>query len=215
MDELELLKSKWQEREQNLPSLSYNDIYKMLLKKSSSIVKWIFYISIAEIIFWTLLAFLVPDSNNQFIEGMGLKTIFVVVNIINYTVFAIFIFLFYKNHKAIQITDSAKELMANILKTRKTVKYLIFYNVGTAIVTIIAMNIFYYFNQETLIETLSEVSSVYDRMDPETVTQIFLVGQIIGGIILIGFILLFYRIIYGILLKRLYRNYKELQKIEV
>ena len=34
MDELELLKKDWQSREQKLPKLSYEDIYKMLLKKS-------------------------------------------------------------------------------------------------------------------------------------------------------------------------------------
>jgi hypothetical protein len=42
MDQLELLKKQWQSREQELPKLTYNDIYSMLLKKSSSIVKWIF-----------------------------------------------------------------------------------------------------------------------------------------------------------------------------
>jgi len=32
---------------------------------------------------------------------------------------------------------------------------------------------------------------------------------------MIGFILLFYRIVYGILLRRLHKNYKELKKIEI
>ncbi|MCB0372669.1 MAG: hypothetical protein KDD31_06665, partial [Muricauda sp.] len=52
LDELELLKKDWQKREANLPKLSYDEIYKMIWKKSSSIVKWIFYISIIEFVFW-------------------------------------------------------------------------------------------------------------------------------------------------------------------
>ena len=42
MDELELLKKDWRKKEEYLPKLSYDEIYKMIWKKSSSIVKWIF-----------------------------------------------------------------------------------------------------------------------------------------------------------------------------
>ena len=52
MDELELLKKDWQKKDEHLPKLSYNEIYTMIWKKSSSIVKWIFYISIMEFVFW-------------------------------------------------------------------------------------------------------------------------------------------------------------------
>lgn len=48
MDELELLKKDWQKRERMHPKLSYDEIYSMLWKKSSSIVKWIFIISVIE-----------------------------------------------------------------------------------------------------------------------------------------------------------------------
>jgi len=51
MDELELLKKDWQKNDKEYPKLSYNDIYKMILKKSSSIVKWIFIISLLEFVF--------------------------------------------------------------------------------------------------------------------------------------------------------------------
>jgi len=33
MDELELLKKDWQTEKKEFPKLSYNDIYKMILKK--------------------------------------------------------------------------------------------------------------------------------------------------------------------------------------
>ena len=48
MDELELLKKDWRQREEHLPRLTYEEIYKMIWKKSSSLVRWIFYISIIE-----------------------------------------------------------------------------------------------------------------------------------------------------------------------
>ena len=53
MDELELLKKDWQKDDNNYPKKSYNEIYKMILKKSSSIVKWILIISILEVLLWT------------------------------------------------------------------------------------------------------------------------------------------------------------------
>ena len=89
-DELDLLKKDWQKREQELPKLSYSDIYKMLLKKSSSIVKWIFYISIVEIVLWTVLALVTPNVSenfkisNQINDAMGLHNILIAINIINY-----------------------------------------------------------------------------------------------------------------------------------
>ncbi len=148
MDELELLKKQWQTREQELPHLSYSDIYNMLLKKSSSIVKWIFYISIAEILFWTVLALFVPESSTKFSDDIGLHNILVAINVLNYLVFGFFIFLFYRNYRKISTTDSIKELMGNILRTRKTVKYFVIYNVTTSVLLIIGINIYYYLNQD-------------------------------------------------------------------
>jgi hypothetical protein len=74
MDELEVLKKEWQTREQEFPKLSSKEIYPMLLSKSSSLVKWIFYISIAELVLWTVLAFVAPESSKQINEAMGLKS---------------------------------------------------------------------------------------------------------------------------------------------
>ena len=156
MDQLELLKKQWQSREHELPKLTYEDIYKMLLKKSSSIVKWIFYISIAEILFWTLLSFMVPESSTKFSDDIGLHNVLVGVNVLNYTVFGFFIILFYINYRKISTTDSIKELMKNILRTRKTVKYFVIYNVTGSILLIIGINFYYYFNQDIVFRFMTE-----------------------------------------------------------
>jgi hypothetical protein len=214
MDELELLKKQWQAREQELPHLSYEDIYKMLLKKSSSIVKWIFYISIAEILFWILLSFMVPDSSTKFSDDIGLHDVLLGVNILNYAVFAVFIFLFYKNYRRISTTDSIKELMQNILRTRRTVKYFVIYNVAASALLIIGINFYYYYNQDLVFQFMTQDYGIA-HISQERFMKMFLTIQILFGIVMIGLVMLFYRIVYGILLSRLHKNYKELKRIEI
>ena len=46
MEELDLLKKDWKKSETNFQQKTESDIYKMLQKKSTSIVKWIFIISL-------------------------------------------------------------------------------------------------------------------------------------------------------------------------
>lgn len=215
MEELELLKSNWQKREHVLPKLTYNDIYALLLKKSSSIVKWIFLISIAEIIFWTALAFLVPESNKKINDGLGLHNFLMVMNILNYIIFGVFIVLFYSNYRKIKVTDTVRQLMKNILRARKTVKYFVIYNVSLSILLLVGVNLYYYMMQDRLYKLLSTYYPEYATIPQEKFTNIFFVTTLIFGVIFIGLIILFYRVVYGILLRRLKRNYDELEKIEM
>ena len=214
MDDLDLLKQKWQSVEQELPKLSYGDIHQMLLKKSSSIVKWIFLISIAELLFWTILAFFVPESSKAINESMGLKTAFIVINIIHYAIFSVFIYLFYKNYRSIKVTDTIKDLMRSILNTRKTVKNFVIYNVSASILLLFGVNLVYYTKKDQLYTLMVENYEGYGAIPKESFTSLFFISQIIFGVLLVGLILLFYRIVYGILLKRLQHNYTELGKME-
>ena len=86
---------------------------------------------------------------------------------------------------------------------------------GTSILLLIGINIFYYLNKDELATAVLNSTDQYDAVPPEVFTKVFFMGQIIGGVIMIGLILLFYRIIYGILLKRLKNNYKELERMEI
>lgn len=214
MDQLEALKKEWQSREQVFPKFTAEQIYPMLLKKSSSIVKWIVIISLCEIAFWTILAFFIPDSINEFNNEMGLKTLYVILNVVNYSVVAIFIYLFYKNYQKIQVNSTVKELMGNILRTRKTVRYFVYYNIGMAALLMIGINVFYYFNKERLYDILKQ-DDLYAAIPPETFFSSFFIGQFVAGVLIIGLLILFYWLLYGLLLRRLKRNYKELKKIEV
>lgn len=211
MDNLDVLKKEWQSKEQNLPKVSYNDIYKMLLKKSSSIVKWIFVISVAELLFWIGIQFLNPESNFKIINEMGLKEILTYINIIHFSIFAIFIFYFYKNFKSIQVTDNTKMLMNNILKTRRTVKYFVYYNVGVFILSSVVVDIFFFSRSDQLYEIMDFASQ---GIPQENFASVFVISQIIVGVIVLGLLMLFYWLVYGLLLRRLNRNYKELKKMD-
>ena len=140
MDELELLKKDWKNKEEHLPKLSFDEIYKMIWKKSSSIVKWIFYISIAEFLFWITILFI--HLNSEEIHGKGAKLMQIIENILDIGFFLVmiyFIYKFYQNYKKISATDSAKKLMTTIIKTRKTVMKYVWFNLGFFAVTMIAV----------------------------------------------------------------------------
>ncbi|MEX0996717.1 MAG: hypothetical protein WDZ45_06695 [Flavobacteriaceae bacterium] len=213
MDQLELLKQNWKKREQEYPNLSYDQIYDMLFKKSTSIVKWIFIISVLELLFWSGLYFITPKDSFEVIEKLGMKTFMIVFNVIHYIIVLIFIYYFYKNYVSIKVTENTKTLMERILSTRRTVRYFVIYNVAAFATTLIVINYFYYTKSDVLMQALDETYGIVPD-DPQFLT-IFLISQIVVGVILILLLLLFYRLVYGILLRKLKKNYKELERIEM
>ena len=211
MDQLDKLKKEWQSREQELPKVSYNSIYKMLLKKSSSIVKWIFFISVIELLFWISLYFVIPEDNIEVINEMGIGDIMFYSNIVHFIIFGIFIFIFYKNYQSIQVTDNTKVLMQNILNTRKTVRYFVYYNLGMFVLVSIAIDSYFYSRSHQLYEIMDFANK---GIPEEGFATNFIISQIIVGVLVIGLLIVFYRLVYGILLKKLNRNYKELEKMD-
>ena len=210
MDKLDKLKENWQSEEHELPKVSFDKIYKMLLKNSSSIVKWIFVISVIELLFWISLYFILPEDNMNMMKELGLERVMFYCEIFHFFIFGIFIILFYKNYKSIQVTDSTNVLMQNILKTRKTVRYFVYYNVGMTIAFSVAIDTYLYNNSEKLYEVMDFAKQGIPK---EGFASIFIISQIIVGFIIIALLILFYWLVYGILLKKLKGNYRELKKI--
>lgn len=211
-DGLDLLKKDWKKREGSLPHFSYNEIYKLLWKRSSSIVKWIFIISIAEFLFWAALSIILSDKHQwEQIETLNMTTEVIVFSVISYLITFYFIFCFYKNYKRISVTDNIKMLIKNILKTRKTVKrYIGFVLISNALLILFTLykTITYH-----VANTVIENPETYEF---DTTRWLILIGMTIGGLVIfLGLLWLFYRLIYGILLRRLNKNYKELKKLEV
>ena len=104
--------------------------------------------------------------------------------------------------------------MQKIIKTRKTVTNFVIYNLVSTALVLFYMNFYFFSNKEQLFELLIASNDRYQNLNLESFTSVFFVTQFILTILALGFIGLFYRVIYGILLKRLKNNYKELEKIE-
>ncbi len=209
MDELDLLKKDWKAQSENR-TLSAKDIYPMLHRKSSSIVKILFYISIAELVFWILINTIPFFSSQAYKNKLDRiyenDMIFMSITYLSYVIILFFIYLLFKAYKAISVTDSAKQLMQNILKTRRIIKYYVLFNLVIAGVSIIIALCCSIANDP-------ETAALFNSFSPkETSIAIGIAVSFTAVFILI--IWLFYRLIYGILLKRLNRNYKALEDME-
>lgn len=201
MDQLELLKKDWKKQEDALPTLSYDELSKLIHKKSSSIVKWIFIISVLEFAlpFLTLLFPSLRDMSMSSYEKLGLTNFINILYTVFYIIVVGFIFLFYKNYRSISTNSNPKILMHNIIKTRRIVKYYIWVNLALA--PIIGGVAFYkLFNSADFLEKVPTNINM---------TMLWLLSILIL-LILVGLVWLFYRLLYGILLNRLKANYNEL-----
>ena len=209
MKELDLLKKDWQKSD-NFKQLSENDIYAMLQKKSTSIVRSLLIISILEFFLWIFIN--IFYENDDFLLDKKLDTFETVINYLEYFgffVILIFIYLLYHKYKKISVTASVKQLMIAILNTKKIVQYYVWYNL---IFLVISIFIGTYF----AIIVNPDSTYIVDKMQGDAK---FLIAGIlilmVFTVVILGVFWLFYKLLYGILLKRLYANYKELKKIDI
>ncbi|WP_034059564.1 hypothetical protein [Lacinutrix jangbogonensis] len=210
MDELELLKKHWQSDAVEEKQLSSQDLYPMLWKKSSSIVKTLFYISIAELIFWIAITFLpkLSDSYRAKVENTQIdETLLTGLTVLSFAVIILFIYLLYKAYKNISVTDNAKKLMESIIGTRKVIQYYVGFNLIMAFLSMMLGS--YYATQ-----TDPKFGELMTKLDTGGKIGVA-VAIIVLTVIFVGIIWLFYKLLYGILMKRLNRNYNELKKMEV
>ncbi len=212
MKELDLLKKDWQKEGQPFKQVSEEQINTMIHRKSSSIVKRILIISVIEFLFWIGLTVLFSDEKYQLkIEEYGMTTFILISNIVNYAVLVFFIYFFYVNYKRISTTDSTQKLMESILRTRKTVKYYIWYNLAIVALNIVLSLLMEFYHDEKII-------SMREAAENNGHLTLFMSICIGLSLLFIAAIFsafwLFYRLLYGILLKRLYNNYNELKKTE-
>lgn len=213
MDGINLLKREWHLNTSELPKFSYDEIYKMILKKSSSLVKRILYVGIAEFFFWVTLTFIFSNSHKSITNSLGMGDILFGVDLINYSVFIVFIVLFYKNYKRVKVTKNCKSLMREILRVRNTVRTFVFINVGIAALTLLGVNMYFYIKKNEFVKLMSHrLESPNSLSQDEFFTVVFSL-QIAVSIVVIGLLILLYRLIYGIFLRKIIKNYKELEII--
>ena len=208
MEGLDLLKKDWQKNGNKFSQYTDSDLYKMLHKKSSSTVRWILIISILEVALWTFVSFFNNDDYLNKTEYSGIADYITAFNFFNYAVVVIFIILFYRNYVSISTTGSTKNLMHSILKTRKTVKWYVGYNLFMIAVTLILGFLI-------ALNYSPELTDLQSKLDGNSgLTLVLVVAFILFLGLCILLFWLFYRLLYGVLLKRLLANYKELEKIE-
>ena len=210
IDELDLLKKDWKKQEDSLPRVSSTEIYTMLLKKSSSIVKWIFIVSVLEFLLFIGLEISGGlTSNSELYETFGVgKWFTAMMSAISLVIILYFMVQFYWNYKKIQATDSVKTLMENILKTRKTVKKYVFVSLSFTFVLLLFLFGLAIFNS-------TELQSVQLSSGKEVSKLILGIVFFIISVILVGFAGGIYYLLYGLMTRKLKRNYNELQKLKI
>ena len=211
MDVLEKYKNTWKNQPEETSKLNTSEIYNLAHSKSSSIVKWIFIIGIIEFIFWTGINLLIPDSFYKVYEDLDLMEFLNIFMVLHYIIIVVFLYLFYNNHQRVSLTDNTKKLMKNILRIRKTVKYYVFYNLATVFLTSIVVNVILFSDSDKLMETMNPKNLA---MDINQIMTITIISQVIALLIILVLLWLFYKLVYGILLKKLNKNYKELAKLD-
>lgn len=217
MEELDLLKKDWNKKGNTFQQLSESEIYNMLHKKSSSIVKWIFYISLLELalgfILGTCLSFTKYDTQNiEIIKKWGIYSYYIAFSVFMYAVVLYFIYKFYIMYRKISVVDNTKQLLNTIINTRKVVKYYVIFNLSCfafIFVTIMSFS-FYYGYLDIMVK-----KGIENPVIPMKVALLSLLVIILITAVLTFVCWLFYRLLYGILLRRLHRNYTELKKIDL
>lgn len=202
MDELEILKKDWKKSENTFSQITETEIYGMLHKRSSSLVKWILIISIIEFIVLNGFGFVIADKEMDNFEK--LHPYLSIIEKINYIILLGFIYLFYKNYKSISVLDSSKKLIKDIIKTRKIVNYYIYWNVFIS--SFLGSFAF-----------IDGFNAGYRQANPnaEELSQTgFIIIFLFSMLFVVGIVFGFYKLLYGILLNRLNKNYKELQKMD-
>lgn len=204
MAQLENIKDLWKQQETENIRYSKNELQGMMRQKSSSVVKWILIISILEFVLPNLI-FLLTDfeASREFNEQYGLTNMVNVYLGIHIVVILGFIYVFYRNYRNISVDTSVKMLMQHIISTRRTVKYYIYYNLTIA--AIIGFHMFYeVFNSKAFLSTLPAK------------TNLALIWIVSGVLFVLVLVLLWgiYKLVFGFFLKKLKRNYQELEHAE-
>ena len=202
MDLLDKYKKAWKNQPEEASKRSTVEIYKLAQSKSSSIVKWIFIIGILEFVILNSLYFFI-DMDEAYAEykKLGLINFIFYSQIVAYTILFYFLVMFYLNYKRISATDSTINLMKKIIKTRKTVRNYVLFNLSYLALVMIVVSI-------------TSINTNFDELNNKQIVLI-IISTLIATLLILGILWLFYQLLYGILLKKLKRNYKELAKLNL
>lgn len=216
--EFDFLKETWQN--QNI-SEGYNqdEIEVMLNKKSRNYIKYILWISFAEFIIFGFINFIAFFSNdyhtdfttilnklhvkNQSDVICSLDKIYNWMKIASLLITGVFLFIFYKKYKKITVEANLKKFIIHIINFKKAVNLFIFTNIFLLLLFIGTFTVF----------LISIIHKQNIEVDHPTFISL-LTGVILSLLISIIITLSYYKLVYGIILGRLTKNLKQLEKID-
>lgn len=216
--DLDSFKKTWQEQPVK-PKYDNNEILKMLNNKSRNYMKYIFWISVVEFLFFSVFGvFYLIQSNESdsflsILEKMGvhrdsqlitkLDNIYLIVKILSLVVTGFFVLKFYQNYRKIKIEEDLKAFITRIITFKKTVNAFILTNIGLLLILI-----------STLIGFTFYILNVQNVEINNSAFTGFIVGIIVGTILCVILIWVYYRLVYGIIMSRLDKNLNQLKEIE-
>lgn len=216
--DLDNFKKTWQEQD-ILPKYDSTEIEAMLNKSSKNYVKYILWISIAEFLVILCMnfyyAFLGNDRNSlmSILSRLGIKNttslevnfthLYFYLKLVSLLMTAFFVVKFFRNYRKINIESNLKKLILQIINFKKTVNFFILANILLIILFTVVL----------LVVTLTVLSQQNIHLNSPTLIR-FLVGTIVMMGISVVLIWGYYRLVYGIILKRLGKNLEELQRID-
>ena len=216
--DLDNFKKTWQEQD-ILPKYDSTEIEAMLNKSSKNYVKYILWISIAEFLVILCMnfyyAFLGNDRNSlmSILSRLGIKNttslednfthLYFYLKVVSLLMTAFFVVKFFRNYQKINIESNLKKLILQIINFKKTVNFFILANILLIILFTVVL----------LAVTLTVLSQQNIHLNSPTLIR-FLVGTIVMMGISVVLIWVYYRLVYGIILKRLGKNLEELQRID-
>lgn len=216
--DLDSFKETWQQQPVQ-PKYDTSEIESMLNKSSRNYVKYILWISLVEFVlilganlYYTFLgedtADLVSvlgklgiDNSDQFQNT--LTQLYLALKMVSLALTGIFVYLFYQNYRKINVEANLKKLILQIIKFKKTVQLFILANIVLVILFTLILGIF----------TFSVLAQQNIELTNPTIIG-FVTGLLLTMGISVVLIWIYYRVVYGFILRRLGKNLEQLQNIE-
>lgn len=215
---LDQYKKTWQEQpiEQKY---SNAEILKMLNKKSTNYIKYIVWISIFEFSFFLALTiyylFNDEDVSNYLLmlEKLGIQNspqilsnfehLYFAMKVLSLLVTGVFVVKFVLNFKRIKVESNLKKFILQIVKFKNTVNIFIVTNILLLVVFTAILSYFVFHTLQAQNIDLPRDTSIG-----------LLVGLLLTTLFSVLLIWCYYRIVYGIIMKRLGTHLKQLKEIE-
>ncbi|RLJ33687.1 hypothetical protein CLU97_3174 [Chryseobacterium sp. 7] len=216
--DLDSFKKTWQEQPVQ-PKYDNNEILQMLNRKSRNYVKYIFWISVLEFLFFSvfgLFYFFQEEESESFrkmLERLGAQEapevennfghVYLAIKILSLLITAYFVLKFYQNYRKIKIEENLKGLITRIIKFKTTVNAFILISIVLLVVFTFVLTafIFYTLNSQNIQPSGSNLT-------------IIIAGIVVSTLLAVSMIWFYYRLVYGIIIRKLDKNLKQLKEID-